>query len=821
VAVVAPGAATAKRVPASKFPYATTSSPITISLDGRLVWVVNPKADTVSVIWPGSDRVVGTVKVGDEPQAVAVDPANRYAFVANAAASTVSVVRITDPRPNHFRARLQRTLTTGAEPWNIVASPDGRRVFVANSAQDTITVIDATRPRIIGSVDIANSVCNDPDRLRHFQPRGLAVASNSRHLYVTSFFAFARNGGRQGDDNGREGVVCRLDVNTKSSRIRDYRAAARIAVGPRVTGFTIDSNGDGQPDPTSAFPNQLQSIVIRGNTAYLPNVAASPTGPLKFNVDTQAFVNTIDGVRGRSQVDSSSARFLNLHLGARDPEPGKKKLFFANPWAIAFTTQKGAGTAYVVSAASSLLVKVNVAGNGTLSNTVDADTTRYVDLADPANAATAGANAAKKPQGIAINPTGRRAYVVNELSRTVSVVDLRNDRVIRVVRTAPAPAAGSQEELVAVGADMFFSSRGLFNKTDASQTTATSERLSQDGWQSCSSCHFEGLTDSVVWQFNAGPRKSVPLNATFNPANRSQQRVLNYSAIFDEVDDFEANIRNISGPGPLAQPQDCQFPPPAQSTLDPNHGLLVADNGLGNIAPCVLNSFAKPNADRPQLTVTPAGSNRTVPALAALREWVRFAVRTPNSPLNAGDVANGRALFSQAGCATCHGGQTFTLSLKDFQSPPAAGEIATETTPPAKTGNPVAIQFLPRFLRDINSWNLGVPGKGNDIGKDIGADEKAAAAVVNNASQPPQDALGLDFNGDGKGNGFNVPSLLGIWALPPYYHNGACETLACVVSDVRHRTANGTLPDRLADGNAQAQVVAFLRSIAAGTAPAR
>ena len=95
--------------------------------------------------------------------------------------------------------------------------------------------------------------------------------------------------------------------------------------------------------------------------------------------------------------------------------------------------------------------------------------------------------------------------------------------------------------------------------------------------------------------------------------------------------------------------------------------------------------------------------------------------------------------------------------------------------------------------------------------------------MVNNASQPPQDALGLDFNGDGKGNGFNVPSLLGVWSVPPYYHNGACETLACVLSDARHRTANGTgtLPDRLADPTAQAQVVAFLRSIAAGTAPAR
>src|SRR5439155_12248006 len=123
--------------------------------------------------------------------------------------------------------------------------------------------------------------------------------------------------------------------------------------------------------------------------------------------------------------DSSSARFLNLHLGARDPEPGKKKLFFANPWAIAFTTQSGAGSAYVVSAASDLLVKVKVAANGTLSNTVDADTTRYIDLADPANPATAGANAAKNPQGVATNPSGTRAYVSDALARSGWVVGLR------------------------------------------------------------------------------------------------------------------------------------------------------------------------------------------------------------------------------------------------------------------------------------------------------------------------------------------------------------------------------------------------------------
>src|SRR6185295_11529313 len=111
--------------------------------------------------------------------------------------------------------------------------------------------------------------------------------------------------------------------------------------------------------------------------------------------------------------------------------------------------------------------------------------------------------------------------------------------------------------------------------------------------------------------------------------SKNDQRVLNYSAIFDEVEDFEANIRNVSGPGPLAAPLPCSAPPPAASTLDPNHGLMVGDNGNVNQAPCVLNSFAKPSAGRPQHTVTLPGSNTQVAALTALREWVKFAVRTP------------------------------------------------------------------------------------------------------------------------------------------------------------------------------------------------
>ena len=106
-----------------------------------------------------------------------------------------------------------------------------------------------------------------------------------------------------------------------------------------------------------------------------------------------------------------------------------------------------------------------------------------------------------------------------------------------------------------------------------------------------------------------------------------------------------------------------------------------------------------------------------------------------------------------------------------------------------------------------------MPGGPNPIGANIGGTEKASATLVNGVAQPQQDALGIDSNNDGRGNGFNTPSLLGLKLVPPYYHNGACETLACVVSNARHRTANNTRPDVLANPADQAAVVAFLESI--------
>ena len=81
-------------------------------------------------------------------------------------------------------------------------------------------------------------------------------------------------------------------------------------------------------------------------------------------------------------------------------------------------------------------------------------------------------------------------------------------------------------------------------------------------------------------------------------------------------------------------------------------------------------------------------------------------------------------------------------------------------------GNPNNGQYLNEFLRNVGWFNLGVASGPDPLGNNIGAMEKSAAVVVAGALAPQQDGLGIDYNGDGAGNGFGVSSLLGIHAAP-------------------------------------------------------
>jgi uncharacterized protein (TIGR03437 family) len=158
------------------------------------------------------------------------------------------------------------------------------------------------------------------------------------------------------------------------------------------------------------------------------------------------------------------------------------------------------------------------------------------------------------------------------------------------------------------------------------------------------------LTDNVVWIFAAGPRRTIPQHTDFDltDPNRRTQRALNWSAIFDEEEDFELNIRNVSGGG----------------------GLIVLDDGI-TADPNVAAFLPLANANRRQLKV------RGVNAWDAIKAFVKFGIRPPISPVSKTepDVIEGANIFRQNNCQQCHGGPLWSNSLIRFTPPPAANLV--------------------------------------------------------------------------------------------------------------------------------------------------
>ena len=117
-------------------------------------------------------------------------------------------------------------------------------------------------------------------------------------------------------------------------------------------------------------------------------------------------------------------------------------------------------------------------------------------------------------------------------TRDVVVADLVGNSVLQRARSADLPTDALGQSIVRGKID-FFTSRPFW---------------SDRGWANCGSCHPDGRTDQVTWSFEAGPRQTVSLDGTFsNTDHLGDQRLLNWSPVRDENEDFEQNTRSVSG----------------------------------------------------------------------------------------------------------------------------------------------------------------------------------------------------------------------------------------------------------------------------------
>ena len=747
----------------SAAPSPTKSSPIAITSDNRFVWSVNPDNNSVSVfnVANGLNQKVVEIPVGTEPWGVAITPGNTKVYVTNMASGTVSVI-------DAATWQVVKTIEVGTEPFGCALTPGGDRLYVANHSSGDVSVINTRNDQVVRTIEDVGA-----------KPHGVAITADGSKVYVTQFLALKpANDPRpltqsEGADNGREGRVTVIDTQTNSViRTVILNPLANVGNAFQSLGNTLARRPlvPGVPEISGAFPNLLESVVIQGNIAYIPNTCSSPNGPFRFNVNVQSCLSSINTLQ-----DTEAFPTLNMNVGVNF-EPVGKKLFNTNPFAVAF--KRSAAEGFAVLAATDRVLRVTLNGQGlpTINppaNAADPGNIIRIELKDPVEILQPDPNdtiGGKNPRGIVLNSTDTRAYVMDFVSRDVAVVDISGAdptqyKTLVRMQSAALPATGSQGAIVQRGKQMFNSAIGPEGALDNSRRPAG--RLSDTGWGSCYSCHPQGLTDTVTWMFADGPRQAISMESTFAfgaaviqngaPAlPASHQRALNWSAVRDEVQDFTRNVRAVSGGG----------------------GLILG------IAEGTAGLTAVPD-------LTPVANSGRSADLDAIATYLALGVRAPIAPGSNGKgnkfghLKQGRELFEAAGCQNCHGGRNWTISELDFTPPPAVGQIVDAQ--------------LVDFLCRVGTFdqNLFTDGVSNEI------------RANNNANVQARGILG-----------FNVPSLISVFASAPYLHSGAAPTLEAVLENVTHRSiGRPDGQDVLTNQQDRQKLVEFLKSIDRSTEP--
>src|SRR5262249_41467340 len=144
-------------------------------------------------------------------------------------------------------------------------------------------------------------------------------------------------------------------------------------------------------------------------------------------------------------------------------------------------------------------------------------------------------------------------------------------------------------------------------------------RLAAEGYISCVSCHLGGDHDGRIWDITnlgEGLRNTIDLRGHAGMG----EGPLHWSANFDEVQDFDNQIRNLGG-------------------------------GAGLIAP--------PGTPNPPLGAPNAGRSTDLDDLAAFVASLNVFPKSPYrnaDGTNTQSALNGQTDFANSGCANCHSG---------------------------------------------------------------------------------------------------------------------------------------------------------------------
>lgn len=466
------------------------------------------------------------------------------------------------------------------------------RLVVSCPSTDELTLIDPKRGVVLDTLRLPYGV--SPFGVLEVEGEAIVSLQGTGELAVVRVGEVLTLERRIAAIEDARALTLLADGRVVVSRWRSPDAGGRLAV--------VDlASGEVEIVTLAVDPQMASDTEIGGVPNYLESLAVSPDGRLLLIASLQAAIGEGTYRAGRPLRFETTVRaalsFVEISdEGSLVEDAGRRRQFDNRGFANAVVFSERGDFAYVATR-----------GNRTVE--------RYDVLADTLSGSIQDLGYAI--EGLARD--GQTLFVDASLSRVIDAITLEEGIEAFVPRDAVTTVDEPLDPMLLRGAQLF--------------NDSADPRLSRDGYIACAHCHLDGRDDHRVWDFTdrgEGLRNTIDL---LGRAGESEGP-LHWSANFDELEDFENDIRSaFRGTGLMS---DADFASHASTLGAPKRGLSAELDAL-------------------------AAYVRTLPAL-------RSPFREDDGSL--GEPAlRGQAVFERVaiGCTTCHSGTTFTDS--GFTSP--------------------------------------------------------------------------------------------------------------------------------------------------------
>ncbi len=139
---------------------------IAVSPDGKTVYVTGTESNELYLVSAATNRVTGTVKVGELPWQVVAAPNGKTVYVANPDSSSVSVV-------STATGAVTATIAIPGDPDTLALTPDGSQLWVGARFTAKVAVLNTADNSTVGSINLGDA----PNAADGYAPTGIALTA--------------------------------------------------------------------------------------------------------------------------------------------------------------------------------------------------------------------------------------------------------------------------------------------------------------------------------------------------------------------------------------------------------------------------------------------------------------------------------------------------------------------------------------------------------------------------------------------------------------------------------------------------------------------